>query len=200
MTSTPASHPPTPPEPTTTPVGEPTTDGPGWYAAEPPAVGRVSGDRRPDAAAEPGSGWRSPQGRFAQPVPRRRLGGVAGGALGLGILLGGVGVGSYTLGSSGSSGAAATVQTAAVSGAADTATTTTVTALAATLSPSIVDIHATGTTAQSAFGSGLSPYTGSDSSSSARPPRRASTPQRSAPRPRSPVTAAAPAGSVWGTN
>lgn len=152
---------------------EPAAGGSGWYSATPttststdettgPAA---TGDRMLPPSAIPAGAVRA--GRSTQPVSRRRLGTVAGSALGLGLLLGGVGVGSYSLGNRGTT-ATAAVRTAAVTGVADTATTkTTVTALAAALTPAIVDIHATGTTTSSTFGNGMSPYTGSESSSSA---------------------------------
>lgn len=156
---------------------QPAAGGSGWYAATTPGGtgthtphGRATpapaaGERMLPPSAVPAGAARG--GRFTQPVSRRRLGTVAGSALGLGLLLGGVGAGSYRLGSSATT-ATAAVRTAAVSGVADTATTkTTVTALAAALTPAIVDIHATGTTTSSTFGNGMSPYTGSESSSSA---------------------------------
>ncbi len=156
----------------------PAAGGSGWYAATTPAATGThtpygtaatepvaAGERMPPPSAIPAGAART--GRSTQPVSRRRLGTVAGSALGLGLLLGGVGVGSYSLGNRGTT-ATAAVRTAAVSGVADTATTkTTVTALAAALSPAIVDIHATGTTTSSTFGNGMDPYSGSESSSSA---------------------------------
>lgn len=105
-------------------------------------------------------------GRFSPqtPVSRRRIATIASGALGLGLLIGGVGVGSYALGTSGGGTtravgttvtAGTTVQPAALSGA------TTVASLTRALSPAIVDIHATGTSADSQFGSGANPFGGS---------------------------------------
>lgn len=152
-----------------------TTPG-GGERPEAQATGWYPGGSIPQSRPLPPSGLGAmpPRGgRFSPqaPVSRRRVTTIASGALGLGLLLGGVGVGSYALGSSGSgstgaAGAAGatlttgtTVQPAALSGA------TTVASVTKALSPAIVDIHATGTS-DSQFGSGTNPFGGSQTESS----------------------------------
>jgi serine protease Do len=152
----------------------PNADSTGWYpsggvqrplppsalGAMPPRGGRFSPE--PPAAGAAAGG-----GRMV--MSRRRVSTIAGSALGLGLLLGGVGVGSYALGTNSSTSTATAATTTGSSGtkvaaAADSGTTT-VASLTKSLSPAIVDIHATGTSGSDA-GNGMNPYGGSQTETS----------------------------------